>query len=161
MTTWHVSVGFTAAAPFDEDTPFDVTEQLEEYAAVMSVSRDFDAGNIALTLEAETAPHAFAKAVEVVHAALNSTSVVNDIVDVHVQSESEFSAELAKPVYPEVVGYAEIAKMANVSRQRARQFASIPAFPHPVIETAQGPLMAKSAVEHWLESRNNRTPISA
>ncbi|GAA5203106.1 hypothetical protein GCM10025773_32100 [Microbacterium jejuense] len=56
----------------------------------------------------------------------------------------------------EVVGYAEIADMAQVSRQAARAWADNPTFPPAVIETAQGPLRAKDAVQAWLENRNTR-----
>lgn len=63
---------------------------------------------------------------------------------------------LHDPLYPEVVGYAEIARLAGVTRQRARMFPKIVDFPKPVIETAQGALYTKSAIEAWLERRTRR-----
>lgn len=57
--------------------------------------------------------------------------------------DADFTQQLARPLFPEVVGYSEIADMAGVTRQRARKFATHAGFPSPVIKTAHGPLMAK------------------
>lgn len=156
MNTWHVTVGFTATASFDEDTPFDISEALNDYAASMSVSRDFSAGDIILTMEANTAIEATEKASNLVRKTLTEYEIDADLVSLITQSETEFQKELATPIFPEVVGFAEIAEMASVSRQRASQFPKIESFPAPVIETAQGPLMSKSAIAKWIETRNTR-----
>jgi hypothetical protein len=58
---------------------------------------------------------------------------------------------------PELVGYAEIATMAAVSRQRARELPGKPGFPPPAVTTATGPLRVKADVELWLSSWD-RTP---
>jgi len=63
---------------------------------------------------------------------------------------------LVTPVIPDLVSYAEIAEIAGVSRQRARQFADIEGFPKPVVETAAGPLRLKASVEAWVERRNTK-----
>lgn len=157
MATWHVTVGLAASEAFDEDTPFDVAEELADYAAVLSVSRDFMTASVLLTITAQSVLEASSEAVGLVTAAAKAAGMDASATSVQVQSDAEFDAELATPVFPEVVGYAEIAQMAQVTRQRARQFAQLPNFPAPVIETAQGPLMAKSAVERWLETRNTRS----
>jgi hypothetical protein len=47
---------------------------------------------------------------------------------------------------PELVGYAEIATMAAVSRQRARELPGKPGFPPPAVTTATGPLRVKADV---------------
>lgn len=52
-----------------------------------------------------------------------------------------------------MVGYAEIAKAAGVSRQRIRQLAATAGFPAPVIKTAAGPLFPKAAAEQWARTR--------
>jgi hypothetical protein len=65
---------------------------------------------------------------------------------------------------PELVGYAEIAAMAAVSRQRARELPGKPGFPPPAVTTASGPLRVKADVEQWLSSwdrtagRPSKTP---
>ena len=61
-----------------------------------------------------------------------------------------------QPLYPDVVGYSEIADMAGVSRQAARLWGSNPTFPPAVIETAQGPLRLKAAVQAWIEANPPR-----
>ncbi len=155
VNSWHATVGFTTSTPFDEDAPFDVAETLSEYGAVLSVARDFNAGDVLLTVEDETVLDAADQAVRLVHTALDSAGIEHaPLVAIHVQDEEAFDRELATPAFPEVVGYAEIAEMAGVSRQRARQFAEKADFPKPVIKTAQGPLMSKAAVASWLERRN-------
>lgn len=63
---------------------------------------------------------------------------------------------LVEYTIPELVGYAEIASMAGVSRQRARQFASLEGFPTPAVETSYGPLRLKTEVQSWLDTRNTR-----
>ncbi|CAN7244421.1 hypothetical protein LJR045_001003 [Microbacterium sp. LjRoot45] len=147
---------FAAAIAFDEDTVFDVAGELGHYGAVMSVSPDFTTGSALLTVEAGSALDASTKASELVVDALASHQVTGDVVSLRAQREDAFEAELNTPIFPEVVGYAEIAELAGVTRQRARQFAQVSGFPVPVIETAQGPLMAKAAVERWLEKRAAR-----
>lgn len=155
--TWHVRVSFTAAASFDEDAPFDLTEALAEYAAVASVNRDLTAGSVALFIEAASPLNAATNASQIVIAAAENTVGKIDVTGLEVMTEEEFDTELDRPVFPEVVGYAEIAEIAGVSRQRARQFADLQGFPRPVIETAQGPLRSKTAVESWLENRPRRS----
>lgn len=154
METWHINVGFKAKEPFTEDLPFDISECLESLAAVMSVSRDLDSGSIALTVDADTFTEALDTAREAVFTTLQAENVDPIVTSVMVQSDEEFEMELNEPVYPQVVSYAEIAKMAGVSRQRVRQLAEKATFPHPVIETGQGPLYSLHAVNHWLETRD-------
>lgn len=155
MNSWHATVGFTTSTPFSEDAPFDVAETLAEHGAVMSVARDFSGGDVLLTVDAETVLAAANRAVGLVHDALDSAGIDHaPLVAIQVQDEEAFDRELATPAFPEVVGYAEIADMAGVSRQRARQFADKDDFPKPVIKTAQGPLMSKAAVASWLDRRS-------
>lgn len=157
MHTWHVTVEFAACAAIDEDTTFDVASELGDYGAVMSVSPDFTTGSTLLTVEAQSALDATTKASELVVDALASHGLDGiDVVSLRAQRQDAFESELNTPIFPEVVGYAEIADMAGVTRQRARQFAQASGFPVPVIETAQGPLMAKAAVQRWLEKRAAR-----
>lgn len=155
MTTqWHVTVGFTAA--LSEDSAFDVMEILDEHGAVASVSRALDSGTIDLTVEASGAEGACIDGVRIVRAALERSATEVETTSVTAQTVEALEEQLATPVIPEVVGYAEIAQMAGVSRQRARQFADIESFPRPAIVTAQGPLMTKASVTQWLSNRTAR-----
>ena len=78
------------------------------------------------------------------------------LIAIDAKTEDAHNAEMTGPQWPEVVGYAEIADMAGVSRQRAHQLAHMPGFPPAVITTAQGPLMRKTAVAAWLATRDTR-----
>lgn len=153
MNTWHVNVTFSAAEPFSDDTPFDVSDELERFAAVLSVSRALDSGTAAMTVEASDALDAIKQGRDALTEALGNHGIIPTVTGVRAQDPAEFQAELESPAYPPVVGYAEIADMAGVSRQRARQFADKETFPHPVIRTAQGPLFNLPAIERWLADR--------
>lgn len=161
MNTWHVSVAFTAAESFSEDAPFEVSHRLEGFAAVLSVSRALDAGTATMTVEADDALDAIKQGRDALIEGLGNLGIAPTVTAVHAQDPTEFQTELESPAYPPVVGYAEIADMAGVSRQRARQFADKETFPHPVIRTAQGPLFSRPAIEHWLANRNTKARPSA
>lgn len=150
---WHASINFTTRTPMHEDTPFDLSDRLSAHSPAMSVDRDWRGGAITVCVEADTAINAASEAMAVVSDALTAEDLDWTTTAITVQNEDVFSAELNKPLFPEVVGYAEIAKLVGVSRQRARQFAEKPSFPAPVIKTAQGPLFNLHAVERWLETR--------
>lgn len=151
--TWHTSVAFRVPATMEEDALFDITESLSEYSATATLDRDMQGGGISMFVDAETSIAAAERAVDLVTDLVGASSIVG----IEVKTEEAFDAELERPTYPDVIGYAEIAKLAGVSRQRARQWADNPTFPVPVIETEQGPLRLKAAVEKWLETRNTRT----
>ncbi|NHI16882.1 hypothetical protein [Microbacterium excoecariae] len=150
--TWHTSVAYRAPAPLDLDFVTEVAESLADHSAAATIDRDMQGGSFALFVDAETPTAAAERAVSLVSGRIDGATVVG----IAVQSEDAFDAELAQPIYPEVVGYAEIAKLGGVSRQRARQWAANPSFPDPVIETEQGPLREKAAVVKWLDTRNTR-----
>ncbi|WP_223690124.1 hypothetical protein [Leifsonia poae] len=154
MTSWQASVSFVSATTFTEDAAFDTIDALTNHGAAMSVEHDLTGGTVVLSVEAATPLDAATEASRLVTTTAESTLGSINVTRLEVLSEAAVDAELERPLFPEVVGYAEIADMAGVSRQRARQFASINGFPSPVIETAQGPLMGRHAVERWLETRN-------
>lgn len=150
--TWHTSVAFRAPAEIDPDAFVDITEALADMSAVATVDRDLKGGGISLFVDAETPAAAAERAVGLISSKIDGSIVVG----LEVQTEEAFEAGLSRPTFPEVVGYAEIAKLGGVSRQRARQWADNPTFPAPVIETEQGPLRAKAAVVKWLKTRDAR-----
>lgn len=158
---WQARVSYTVEEPYTEEQAFDLIEDLVGYGAVGGVARDLLSGSVTLTVEAPTSLDAASIASKlVIDAAANIFGSDLDIVGLDVMSEEAVELELARPVYPEVVGYAEIADMAKVSRQAARAWADNPTFPPPVIETAQGPLRVKDAVQSWLDSRTTRRRTS-
>lgn len=160
MEPWHVSIGYKTSAPIEEELVFEISSQLGHMAAVVSLSQDFMASAIALTVDANTWEGALKVAKNAVRETLQDLGIEAVVTSVMLQNEDAFQQELREPVYPEVVGYAEIAKMAGLSRQRIRQLAEKPVFPKPVIRTAQGPLYSAHAVERWLEERSSSQHIA-
>lgn len=156
MPRWHANVAFTTTDPFTHDAAFDVLDILSSHGAAVSPRTDSTGGEISLSVTADTAPEAASAAVATITTTITPIAGHPTIDAIEVSTEAALDARLGEPVFPEVVGYAEIADMAGVSRQRARQFAKIDDFPAPVITTAQGPLMTKAAVERWIETRNTR-----
>lgn len=147
MKDWHALV--TLDIGLSEDEAMDLTAALAQRGASVSMGRA--AAGIALTAYGDDARQAAGDATDAVAAARPGV----DVLALAVQTHEQLEDELRQPLFPEVVGYAEIAALAGVSRQRARAFTKIKGFPAPVIETSQGPLRARSAVAAWLETRKS------
>lgn len=156
MARWHASLTFTTQDAYDNDTAFDLIDALVEHGASMSVANDNKGGSITLTIEADTASDAASAATKTLLDSAPASIGVVEITGIEILSEEAMDAYLDEPVFPEVVGYAEIADLGGFSRQRARQLAESSAFPAEVIRTAQGPLFSKHAIERWLEHRNTK-----
>jgi len=152
MGWWQASVTFESDVEPSEEIAFALHEALSGHSAAVSIGRA--GGTITLSIESGDTLEAASEAIRLSTAATEPLLHAFTIVGLEVVTEAAVEAELARPLFPEVVGYAEIAELAGVSRQRARQFARLDGFPRPVIETAQGPLMGKHAVMRWLENRN-------
>ncbi len=153
MTTWHARVVWRAPSPTNDDTVFTIMDDLDEHAPLATVARDHTSGTVAITLDADTVEAAATEATRRVREVLAHRIDGSYIDGVEILSDTDLDTELARPLFPDVVGYAEIADMGGVSRQRARQWAQIPGFPPPVITTAQGPLRSRAAVAAWLDAR--------
>jgi len=156
MRTWHVSLEFTTNDAYTDDAAFELIDTLAEQGAALSVADTHTSGTITITVDSATAINAAEEASRLLRDNAPANIGVVDIAGIEVQTIEAMDAHLNEPVFPEVVGYAEIAEMAGISRQRARQLAQTSAFPNAVITTAQGPLMSKHAVERWLETRNTK-----
>lgn len=156
MHTWHASLTFTVQDAFSDDSAFDLLEALSSHGSAMSINENHEGGSVTLTVTADTAINAAEAASTLLRDHAPASIGVVDIAGLEILSEEAMDAYLDEPVFPEVVGYAEIADMGGFSRQRARQLAEGAAFPQSVIKTAQGPLYSKHAVERWLETRNTK-----
>lgn len=153
---WHARLDWISHSRVDEDAAFEVLDALTGLAPAGELSADGLSGCVSITVEADDLDGALSTSLESFRAALSRHCTAARISGVEVLCEEAFDRELARPLFPEVVGYAEIAELAGVSRQRARAFSKLVGFPRPVIETAQGPLMSKAAIVHWIEHRNTR-----
>lgn len=156
MNTWHASLAFKTQAPISDEAAFDLMEELANHGAAMSIERDNRGGNITLSIEANTALEASSEAIKHLLNHANTNIGMVDIVGIETVTDEALEAELATPIFPEVVSYAEIADLGGFSRQRARQLANGKTFPEAVISTAQGPLFSKHAIERWLETRDTK-----
>lgn len=95
------------------------------------------------------------EAISVALVMFSDASTLNsaDISGINVIEQDKARLLNREPLFPKVVGYAEIARMTGVSRQRAAMFPKIATFPKPVIETSQGPLYSEHAVAAWAAKR--------
>jgi len=110
-----------------------------------------------LTVHATTLRQAIDNSLAAVRDAVHGTHGRFNPVRVDVVDEATFRAELAEPAIPPLVGYAEIAEMAGVSRQRARELPNLPDFPPAVTETSsKGPLRVRSQVANWIQGWERR-----
>lgn len=155
-TTWHARLEWVSSDRTDPDVILALMDELTDHAPSASIAPDEHAGSITLAVDADSFDAALSSALESGRTALQTHVPTATVVGIEVIDSDALDRELDKPLFPEVVGFAEIAEMAGVSRQRARALRQSPGFPAPVIETAQGPLMAKAAIERWLETRNTR-----
>ncbi len=73
------------------------------------------------------------------------------IVKVEVTEWTRFCAELERPNRPELVGVAELATVAGVSKQRASVLARRADFPDPIATLAQGAVWDRRQVARFLE----------
>lgn len=154
METWVVDVSVRSGNPIDDDA----TRTLSRALGGVPVGRsaDLTTAELGLSVEAETLFDAAGSAADRVREAARPLVGDVEIIGLEVLKESDAEADALRPVFPDVVGYAEIAREASLSRQRVRELAESSSFPAPVIKTAQGPLFAKAAVLSWLENRNTR-----
>ena len=152
MSEWQAVVDFTTATPVEDEQLSDILEALAGYGPSASMLPDRTGAGVALHVNAPCALDAATKAVS----ALAESDVFPgfSVTSVEATEWSLALKRLDEPVFPPVAGYAEIARMAGVSRQRAAHFPECKGFPKPVIRTSQGPLYDRHAVESWLESRN-------
>lgn len=151
MTEWMVTIDFTMQH-FTPDMSLDLSETLGSYSAATAVYSDESGGSLTLAITANDPVEAVQNTIRLLTQQLPNSTVTA----VEAKPWERMICENAEPTFPPVVSYIEIAGMAGVSRQRAREFRDIPTFPKPILETSQGPLFLKSAVEQWVATRNRK-----
>lgn len=151
---WQITIDFKTVEPMDEDAPFDLMEEYGEYGASAALDPDAKGGSLTLTIESGNGFDALSTALVMMSESESVSGV--EPVSFEVTDWSEVKKRNREPLYPKVVGYAEIARMTGVSRQRAYKFPEIDTFPKPVIETSQGPLYSESAVAAWAATRETK-----
>lgn len=94
-------------------------------------------GRISATFSAIGADPAAALADAVGHA---TTAVPGRVVAAEILTLEEHDRRLEQPVFPELVGIAEIAELLGVTRQRASALQTNPRFPAPIAVLRSGPV---------------------
>lgn len=151
---WQVSLDFKAR--LDEDAAFDLMEALGRYGASVAVDPGHTGGGLTLAVDAPDGETALDKALTLLEKNMPGATVTG----LEAREWADAVARNREPLYPPVVGYAEIARMTGVTRQRAYAFPRIESFPKPVIETSQGPLYSEDAVRAWAQTRELRPASS-
>ena len=154
MTTWQTITTIHLPHPLTDSQLLNLFDKLGQYGASISPNEDNSILQIALAVDGSTATDAVDETIRILHEDGGLADFT--ITSLTVRTWEETVHAVNDPVFPKVVGYAEIAKLAGVTRQRAYQFPQIESFPKPVIETAQGPLFTETAILAWLETRDTK-----
>jgi hypothetical protein len=153
LTNWHVRLQFDDVllpGPVDEaiDALFAI---LEEYGPTSTVSP----GRFSLFLTVDaTSPEAALRTVRgIARDAMRKTNIKSSRypVGVEIYTDEEIDRANADPLYPEVVGVAEVAAMLRVSKQRVSELTSSKRFPRPLYKLAAGPVWVKPEIEAFVE----------
>lgn len=122
-----------------------VLEALEHYEGVVSYgSRTVSAH---LGLRAPTPVRAVAAGLRIFLDALKPAKIrASKVLDIEVQLTENLDRRLMEPTIPTLVGVAEVARILDVSKQRASELARRPDFPHPIATLASGPIWQKTAI---------------
>ena len=155
-TTWSARVDWPTPDPSD-DTLVTVAAAVDPYHGAVRYDAAAGALSIQITVDAPTLRQAVDAALAAARQAAQAAELRFAPTRIEVLPESVFHQEIHNPRIPDLVGYAEIATMAGVSRQRAREFPDLPDFPPAVAEPSTGPLRIRQQVAIWLSTRS-RTP---
>lgn len=152
MSSWTARVEWEQEAPSTMDELEELVERLLPFHGALGMEKE-SAGPghpeiwaAVITVDAPTLRKAVTTALQAVEQVTGRKAT-----GVEVLAESEHERRTMQPTIPELVGYAEIAQMAGVTKQRAQQMPKILGFPMAVVETAAGPLRVKSQVQRFLE----------
>ena len=155
MREW--SVRFEINKPdvvFTEDHADQVMDALSSHSP--SVSYGPHAMSARLCVEADSPKQALDSGLNLLRSALKigkAGTLLSGIMSAEVQALDDLDRSVQDPSIPDLVGVDEVAKMLEVSKQRASQLAKKPEFPKPVATLASGPVWKKVAVArfagHW------------
>lgn len=152
MTSWTARVEWTPSRPPTGAELGDILDRLAHYSPSVSAHQARSADGATETWAAcISLQEGSLRKVTALAMALVERATGERATGVEVLRTSEQDRRVGEHSIPELVGYAEIAAMAGVSRQRARQLADLQSFPAAVARTQAGPLWDKAQVEAWIE----------
>jgi hypothetical protein len=144
-----IDLSFTVEDELTMERVDSLLEALRGCGPAMSVSRDARPSTVSFTVTATSVSAAMAKVWPLV-AVMERKIGKMTVTQLAVMDEAAREADNEKPMLPELVTLAEIAKMAGVSPQRASQLSQRQTFPVMIAKTGNSPLFDKAAVERWI-----------
>ena len=148
MREW--SVRFEVNKPdvvFTEDHADQVMDALSSHSP--SVSYGPHAMSARLCVEADSPNRALASGLNLLRSALKigkAGTLLSGIMSAEVQALDDLDRSVQDPNVPDLVGVDEVAKMLEVSKQRASELARRQDFPKPIARLAAGPVWKKAAI---------------
>jgi len=133
-----------------EDHADQVMDALSSHSP--SVSYGPHAMSARFCVEAESPNRALASGLNLLRSALRTgkaSALLSGIVGAEVQALDDLDRSLQDPTIPDLVGVDEVAKMLEVTKQRASQLAKKQEFPKPVVLLASGPVWKRVAVARF------------
>ncbi|HEX7484164.1 MAG TPA: hypothetical protein VF281_03360 [Candidatus Saccharimonadales bacterium] len=144
-----VDIEYTLEREVPPERELTVLVQMGGYQAHGMIHNDRLTGSISLAIPASNPEEAIgllAEPLRSIRAVLGALSITS----IDVMDENTRRARVT-----ELVGYSAIAEMANVSRQRARDYTHVSGFPRPLTRTQDGLVYSRADVQQWLDSRKH------
>lgn len=150
---WYVDLTLQyQSLPDDDEFGFDVLASFAEFSVAGNLNKVKEQISLSLFIEEKSPLECLSVASKLIENDPKTSPA--HIVEVELRTEEQRDEELSSPQIPELVSYAEIGEICNVSRQRGRSLAlEKEDFPRPLVETKQGPLYDKNAVIAWNSGR--------
>lgn len=154
MTEWNVRLQFG-----DVRIPEPVDRTLDELLGLLETfgpvaTLEPDRLSLYLSVEGRSPQPALKSAQAAAQNAMRRTEITSGRtpVGVEIYTDEELDRRNGEPMYPEVVGVAEIAGMLSVSKQRVSELARSRRFPDPLYELAGGPIWIRGAIEAFVKT---------
>jgi len=151
MRQWNVRFEINRPeVTLTEDHADQVMAALASYGS--SVSYSSHTLSARFCVEANSSQRAHQSGLRLFRSALQKTGVripAGSPIECEIMAAEDLDRVLAEPNVPDLVGVDEVARMLDVSKQRASQLAKKPEFPKPVVRLASGPVWKKVAVARF------------
>lgn len=153
MSEWIVE--FTLAGAPSEDELIELEDHFAEKRIDASVSALPGLGQWTLTLDA--GDNIFLR----IRTVMDDVATFIDLARyplaaVEARTLEELERRVDRPTMPKLLGASEVGDILGVTRQRVHQLRDQPAFPHPLVEVAMGPLWDARAIEKFARGWTRR-----
>jgi hypothetical protein len=154
MTDWHVSLQFNDVDfPDPPDDAIDALFEALDAQAPTSLIQPGGRFSISMTIDDATPDQALKAARSLTRMGMRKARIPSgkSLVGIEMHTDEELDRLISEPMYPAVVGVAEVAKMLRVSKQRVSELARSRRFPSPTFDLAAGPIWRKDTIEAFAE----------